>query len=56
MKRLEEESRKPVSERRPPEYGSEKDFQLQQALKKLKGQPVLISKTQVERSAEKKEE
>ncbi len=56
MKRLEEESRKPASERRPPEYGSEKDFQLQQALKKLKGQPVLISKTQVERSAEKKEE
>jgi len=56
MKRLEEESLKPASERRPPEYGSEKDFQLQQALKKLKGQPVLISKTQVERSAEKKEE
>ena len=56
MKRLEEESRKPVSERRQPEYGSEKDFQLQQALKKLKGQAVLISKTQVERSAEKKEE
>ena len=35
MKRLEEESRKPASERRPPEYGSEKDFQLQQALNHL---------------------
>ena len=56
MKRLEEESRKPVAERRAPEFGSDKDFQLGQALKKLKGQPVLISKTQVERSAEKKEE
>ena len=56
MKRLEEESRKPVAERRSPEFGSDKDFQLGQALKKLKGQPVLISKTQVERSAEKKEE
>jgi carboxyl-terminal processing protease len=56
MKRLEEESRKPVAERRAPEFGSDKDFQLGQALKKLKGQPVLISKTQVERSAEKKEQ
>ncbi len=56
IKRLEEESRKPVAERRAPEFGSDKDFQLGQALKKLKGQPVLISKTQVERSAEKKEE
>jgi carboxyl-terminal processing protease len=56
LKRLEEESRKPVAERRAPELGSDKDFQLSQALKKLKGQPVLISKTQVERSAEKKEE
>jgi carboxyl-terminal processing protease len=28
LKRLEEESRKPAAERRPPEFGSEKDFQL----------------------------
>jgi carboxyl-terminal processing protease len=55
MKRLEEESKKPNSERRPPEFGSEQDFQLQQALKQLKGQPVLASKTQTERPAEKKD-
>ena len=55
LKRLEEESRKPASERRPPEFGSEKDFQLIQALKQLKGLPVLVSKTQVERKEEVKE-
>ena len=55
LKRLEEESRKPASERRPPEFGSEKDFQLAQALKQLKGEPVLVSKTQVERKEEVKE-
>ena len=55
LKRLEEESRKPLSERRPPEFGSEKDFQLQQAINQLKGKPVLISKTLVERKEEKKE-
>ena len=49
LKRLEEESRKPAAERRPPEYGSDKDFPLQQALAKLKGQPVKVSKTLVER-------
>jgi carboxyl-terminal processing protease len=49
VKRLEEESRKPASERRPPEFGSDKDFQLQQALNQLKNKPVLVSKTQVER-------
>ena len=55
LKRLEEESRKPAPERRPPEFGSDKDFQLAQALNQLKGQPVLISKTQVERKEETKE-
>jgi len=55
LKRLEEESRKPASERRPPEFGSEKDFQLIQALKQLKGQPVLVSKTLVERKEEPKD-
>lgn len=55
LKRLEEESRKPLSERRPPEFGSEKDFQLIQALNQLKGRPVLVSKTQVERKEEPKE-
>ena len=55
LKHLEEESKKPLAERRPPEFGSEKDFQLQQALRQLKGQPVLVSKTQVERKEETKE-
>ena len=46
LKKLEEASRKPADQRRPPEFGSDKDFQLEQALKRLKGQPVLASKTQ----------
>jgi len=54
-KRLEEEAKKPASERRMPEFGSDKDFQLAQALNQLKGRPVLISKTMVERKEEKKE-
>jgi len=54
-KKLEEEMKKPASERQLPVYGSEKDFQLQQAIKQLKGLPVLVSKTQVERAEEKKE-
>jgi carboxyl-terminal processing protease len=56
IKRLEEESRKPPSERKPPEYGSDKDFQLMQAINQLKGKPVMVSKTMVERKEEKKEE
>ena len=55
IQKLEEESKKPVADRRPPEYGSDKDFQLQQALNKLKGLNVVVSKTQTERPAEKKE-
>jgi carboxyl-terminal processing protease len=56
-KRLEEEAKKPPSERKLPEFGElGKDFQLQQALNQLKGRPVLVSKTMVERRAEKKEE
>ena len=56
LKRLEEESRKPVAERKAPEFGSDQDFQLQQAMHQLKGEPVLVSKTQVERPEAKKEE
>jgi carboxyl-terminal processing protease len=48
-KRLEEESKKPVAERRMPEYGSEKDFPLMQAINRLKGRPVMVSKTLTER-------
>jgi carboxyl-terminal processing protease len=55
LKRLEEESRKSPEQRRPPEFGSDKDFQLAQAINQLKGRPVLVSKTIVERKAEKKE-
>jgi carboxyl-terminal processing protease len=55
IKRLEEESRKPIADRKAPEFGSEKDFQLQQALNQLKGKPVLVSKTQVERKEEVKD-
>ncbi|MBV8620555.1 MAG: S41 family peptidase [Curvibacter sp.] len=52
-KHLEEEALKPLSERKPPELGSDKDFPLVQALNQLKGLPVLISKTQIERKEEK---
>ncbi len=53
--KLEEESKKPQAERKVPEFGADTDFQLAQAIKQLKGQPVLISKTQTERKDEKKE-
>ena len=56
LKRLEEESKKPLAERKTPEYGSAEDFQLQQALNRLKNQPVKVSKTQTERPADKKEQ
>ena len=56
LKRLEEDSRKTPEQRRPPELGSDKDFPLLQAINKLKGRPVLISKTAVvENKNEKKE-
>ena len=35
-----------------PEFGSAEDFQLVQALNRLKGRPVLVSKTAIERKAE----
>ena len=56
LKRLEDESRKPVADRKTPEFGSTEDFQLQQALNHLKRQPVKISKTLTERPVEKKEQ
>ena len=56
-KRAEEEARKgPDSRPKAPEFGTDKDFQLVQALNQLKGRPVLVSKTQViENKNEKKE-
>ncbi|MEY2840477.1 MAG: hypothetical protein RJB60_2776 [Pseudomonadota bacterium] len=54
MKKLEETSAKKDEKPKPlPEFGSPEDFQLQQALAKLKGQPVIVSKTMVERKEEK---
>jgi len=55
IKKLEEEAKKPVAERRLPEFGSDKDFQLQQALNQLKGQPVKASTTVAERKPESKD-
>jgi len=55
MRRLEEASRRPAEQRRPPEFGSDKDFQLTQALNQLKGRPVLVSKTQTARPEAKAE-
>lgn len=55
IKRLEEESRKPPDQRRPPEFGSDKDFPLRQAINQLQGKPVVASKTLVERKEAKKE-
>ncbi len=56
-KLLEAEALKPVAERKPPpEFGSEKDFQLIQAINQFKGKPVIVSKTMVERKEEKKEQ
>ena len=54
-KRLEEEAKKPGAERKTPEFGSDKDFQLTQALNQLKGRTVVVSKTLTERKEEKKE-
>ncbi|HXE47863.1 MAG TPA: S41 family peptidase [Ramlibacter sp.] len=54
--KAEEEARKGPSDRKVPEFGTDKDFQLVQALNQLKGRPVLISKTMVERKEEKKEQ
>jgi len=53
--KLEEELKKPLADRKLPEYGTEKDFQLIQAINQLKGHAVLVSKTMVERPEEKKE-
>ena len=54
-KKLEDEAKKPVADRKIPEFGSDKDFQLSQAINQLKGRPVMVSKTMVERKEEPKE-
>ena len=54
-KRLEAETANNPAARRAPEFGTDKDFQLSQALNQLKGRPVLVSKTQTERKDEPKQ-
>ena len=51
-KKLEAEIAKNALPKPLPEFGSDKDFQLMQALNRLKGQPVMVSKTMVERKPE----
>jgi carboxyl-terminal processing protease len=52
-KRLEDETAKKNTPPKPlPEFGSAEDFQLAQALNRLKGKPVMVSKTMSERKAE----
>jgi carboxyl-terminal processing protease len=55
LKKLEADTKKPESERRPPEFGSAKDFQLNQALNQLKGLPVKVSTTLAELKDTKKD-
>ena len=54
-KKLEEEAKKPPADRKTAEFGTDKDFPLIQAINKLKGRPVLVSKTMVERKEEQKD-
>ena len=58
MKRLEEESKDKEKAKKDklPEFGSDKDFQLNQAINKLRGVTVLASKSKTERPEEKKED
>ncbi len=51
-KKLEAEAAKKAEIKPLPEFGSPEDFQLTQALNRLKGKPVLVSKSVVERKAE----
>ncbi len=54
-KKLEDEAAKASTAAAPkplPEYGSAEDFQLAQAINRLKGKPVLVSKTMTERKPE----
>ena len=51
-KKLEEQLAKSKDVKPLPEFGTSEDFQLAQALNRLKGRPVLVSKTMSERKAE----
>lgn len=56
LKKLEDDAKKPPQDRKPPEFGSDKDYPLAQALNQLKGLEVKVSKTMVERKEDKKDE
>jgi len=52
-KKLEDETAKKATPPKPlPEFGTAEDFQLVQAINRLKGKPVLVSKTMTERKPE----
>jgi carboxyl-terminal processing protease len=52
-KKLEAETAKTTTPPKPlPDFGTAEDFQLAQAMNRLKGKPVLVSRTLVERKAE----
>ena len=51
-KKLEDEAAKKNPLKPLPEFGSDEDFPLVQAINRLKGKPVVVSKSQVERHAE----
>jgi carboxyl-terminal processing protease len=51
-KKFEEEAAKKNPLKPLPEFGSDEDFPLAQAINRLKGKPVVVSKTVVERRAE----
>jgi carboxyl-terminal processing protease len=55
--RLEAEAAKPPQDRKVPEFGAADDFPLMQAINRLKGAPVIASKSQVivENKEEKKD-
>ncbi|MBZ0225172.1 MAG: S41 family peptidase [Comamonas sp.] len=55
-KKLEEETKSAKTERKLPEFGTDKDFALAQALHQLKGEPVQVSKTLTERKQAKKDD
>ncbi len=55
LQKLEEEMKKSPSSIKLPEFGSDKDYQLQQAINKLKGAPVAASRTLTVRPPEAKD-
>jgi carboxyl-terminal processing protease len=55
IKKLEEQSKKPQDMPRLPEFGSDKDFRLIQAMHQLKGETVKVSTSLAERTEAKKD-